>query len=78
MNPSKSCVLLHDPLGVHSSRGCSQFVLFNPRPMRRTCKEIPRINSVHTRGIVKKRGFTRGVAKIGDLIKNLRVFSWNS
>ena len=35
-----------------------------------------KINSVHTRGIAKISGFTRGVCKnLGDLILNLKDFS---
>ena len=47
-------------------------------PKKSTHISKNRVNSVHTRCIVKTSGFTRGVCKNKGFYKNLKVFLWNS
>ena len=66
MNPSKSRVRLHDPLGVHPKQlTCTMVWPFSFYYLKKWLN----LNNVHTRCIVKTSGFTRGVCKNPGFIK---------
>ena len=68
------------PLGMQTRRPCTGVRIPKVETGKRGFRgqKIPFLNSVHTRGIAKKRGFLQGVFVKSGILLNLKVFLWNS